>query len=311
MVACPLSADANDGDCDDGGDGAEFASCGFATDCNDCGVRTTLDFPPLLPPSMPPRPSVPRPPASPPFPPVVPPIPAMPGGAYQEEVAVDLTLGESIESIDTEALKRDLLSTFPSADEVILTLRAASVSVQARFITHNASRAAETAEAISRRTVSDLQTDIGIVVVAATKPVVLTVLTAAPSPPVPPLLPPLPAMPPFAPDVVAVSSVGELRGVLGSLPTGRTVTIFLAGGQRFVLCDTKVRDSCAEAALIIPANTSVILSSDSRGGSTAIDGVGRTRHFKVKGQLELHDITLVAGDAQWGGALIVFSGGTV
>ena len=31
---------ANDGECDDGGPGAEFTSCNFGTDCNDCGQRS-------------------------------------------------------------------------------------------------------------------------------------------------------------------------------------------------------------------------------------------------------------------------------
>ncbi|MDH5493856.1 MAG: hypothetical protein OEY14_18040, partial [Myxococcales bacterium] len=30
---------ANDGECDDGGPGAEYAVCGLGTDCADCGAR--------------------------------------------------------------------------------------------------------------------------------------------------------------------------------------------------------------------------------------------------------------------------------
>ena len=44
-----------DGDCDDGGPGAEFASCSLGTDCTDCGPRVM----PLAPPPQPPhQPSV-------------------------------------------------------------------------------------------------------------------------------------------------------------------------------------------------------------------------------------------------------------
>ena len=34
--SCPF---ASDGDCDDGGPGADFSLCDLGTDCNDCGTR--------------------------------------------------------------------------------------------------------------------------------------------------------------------------------------------------------------------------------------------------------------------------------
>merc|ERR1719356_1571002 len=46
---------ANDGDCDDGGPGAGYASCGLGTDCLDCGERPT--------PAPPAGPPTPEPPA--------------------------------------------------------------------------------------------------------------------------------------------------------------------------------------------------------------------------------------------------------
>ncbi len=73
----------NDGVCDDGGPGSEYAGCTFGYDCDDCWVRlapappptlppltpsTPPGFPPSFPPSMPPTPS---PPSLPPPPPVV------------------------------------------------------------------------------------------------------------------------------------------------------------------------------------------------------------------------------------------------
>ena len=42
-----------DGDCDDGGSGAEFTACTLGTDCTDCGTRVALEFP-APPPSLPP-----------------------------------------------------------------------------------------------------------------------------------------------------------------------------------------------------------------------------------------------------------------
>ena len=34
---------ASDGDCDDGGSGAEYTGCTFGTDCTDCGARSVND----------------------------------------------------------------------------------------------------------------------------------------------------------------------------------------------------------------------------------------------------------------------------
>lgn len=70
---CGDSGWTDDGACDDGGDGAEFDSCVFATDCDDCGPRLTQDISP-----PPPRPSPPpRPPPSAPLP-TLPPAPPAP-----------------------------------------------------------------------------------------------------------------------------------------------------------------------------------------------------------------------------------------
>ena len=53
----------SDGDCDDGGPGAEYSDCGYGADCFDCGVRQ----------GQPPRaPPPPRPPRHPPSPPRLP-----------------------------------------------------------------------------------------------------------------------------------------------------------------------------------------------------------------------------------------------
>eukprot|EP00966_Prymnesium_polylepis_P276672 6392005-Prymnesium_polylepis.1 len=56
-----------DGDCDDGGPGAEYADCPPGTDCTDCGVRAPPS-PPPPPPSSPSPPSPPPPLPSPPPP---------------------------------------------------------------------------------------------------------------------------------------------------------------------------------------------------------------------------------------------------
>ena len=56
---CPISSQVNDGWCDDGGAGAEFAYCELGTDCVDCGIRSNT--PPCGPgaPSCPPHPPPP------------------------------------------------------------------------------------------------------------------------------------------------------------------------------------------------------------------------------------------------------------
>ena len=60
----------SDSECDDGGSGAEYASCSLGSDCTDCGPRVTT-----LPPASPPTPpSPPLPPEAPP-PSTPPPLP--------------------------------------------------------------------------------------------------------------------------------------------------------------------------------------------------------------------------------------------
>ena len=56
----------NDGECQDGGPGAELTNCDYGTDCSDCGPRCPLPpSPPVAPPS----------PALPPLPPLSPSLP--------------------------------------------------------------------------------------------------------------------------------------------------------------------------------------------------------------------------------------------
>ena len=66
-----------DGMCDDGGYGSQYALCTFGSDCIDCGPRT-LCAPPQLTASPPPPPPLPRPPPPPPFPSLNPPAPSPP-----------------------------------------------------------------------------------------------------------------------------------------------------------------------------------------------------------------------------------------
>jgi len=70
LNTCALS---DDGVCDDGGDGADTGLCMEGTDCNDCGGSRSA-----TPPSPPPPPSVPDPPAAPPPPPAPPSLPPLP-----------------------------------------------------------------------------------------------------------------------------------------------------------------------------------------------------------------------------------------
>jgi len=55
----------SDGDCDDGGDDAEYSFCELGYDCEDCGPRDVPTISP--PPDAPPPPTPPMPPPEPPF----------------------------------------------------------------------------------------------------------------------------------------------------------------------------------------------------------------------------------------------------
>ena len=79
MECYNFCAFATDGSCDDGGPGAEYSACQYASDCSDCGPR--FFKPPPSPPTPPSPPSPPPPlppPSQPPFPPSPPPTPSQP-----------------------------------------------------------------------------------------------------------------------------------------------------------------------------------------------------------------------------------------
>ena len=89
--SCTHSGWTDDGICDDGGSGSEFALCPLSTDCDDCGPRFVFAPPPapLVPP--PPAPLMPLPP-SPPAPPTAPPPP---NELVKQPVSVQGTLSNS------------------------------------------------------------------------------------------------------------------------------------------------------------------------------------------------------------------------
>ena len=65
---------AGDGDCDDGGPGAEYSICAYGTDCINCGLRPHADAPKPFSPPSPPRPPTPLTPPVAPDPPSTPPM---------------------------------------------------------------------------------------------------------------------------------------------------------------------------------------------------------------------------------------------
>ena len=80
-----------DGVCDDGGHGAEFATCSFGDDCRDCGDRCpTPSPPPLLPPPLAPPPPIP--PHAPPSDPPASPVPAAPPPSSEIDSAIVIGL---------------------------------------------------------------------------------------------------------------------------------------------------------------------------------------------------------------------------
>ena len=81
-----------DGDCDDGGPGAEYTLCPFASDCSDCGPRWAPPPLPHTPPSPPPSPPARPPPQEPPPPPKPPPPPASPPTAPPQAPPLPVTV---------------------------------------------------------------------------------------------------------------------------------------------------------------------------------------------------------------------------
>ena len=61
---CNTCSHSSDGECDDGGPGAEYALCSLGTDCDDCGGPSVYPPPPSPPSVYPPPPSPAPPPTS-------------------------------------------------------------------------------------------------------------------------------------------------------------------------------------------------------------------------------------------------------
>ena len=109
-----------------------------------------------------------------------------------------------------------------------------------------------------------------------------------------------------------IDTMEQLRSSIDSTTRGSRLDVILPANLH-LLVD-------GNSPLIIPANTTVKISSaeasserrlsGQRGYSRPIiDGQGLSRLFDVRGRLELVEVTLARGRAQFGGCLFVFSGG--
>ena len=196
--ACHYSSD---GDCDDGGMGAEYNSCSCGTDCFDCGPRElsmsstdtcsgAISSPLLLP-----SPSPPTLPADAPRPP--PPPPGQPPNTAPYHVAT-ITLNASGDPSDyDQARVADLEAKFatmaqvhPSA--VHATVEAASVrfTVQVRFPSEWDAQAGAFGMQSALGDASTASTQLGITVESSPQvEVVIMYDYYSPTPPVPPSLP--------------------------------------------------------------------------------------------------------------------------
>lgn len=116
-------------------------------------------------------------------------------------MSVDLTVSADILTFNRTAFAEALRGFFPLAEDIVLTITAASLlaSVQLRYATEAAANAAATQLELS--SISTLSTQLGVAVQSVTTPSVAFQLILAPSPPPPspPPLPPPPSPPPSSP----------------------------------------------------------------------------------------------------------------
>ena len=145
------------------------------------------------PPPSPPLPSSPpRPPARPPAPP-----PILPGASYKSIVTVDFTVAGTVDTFDRNAFRTRLLALFASrAEDVTLTVSAASVLVTASIVTPSASSADAAISTLTASSAASLSAALNVTVETVAAPsVAYDEVVLAPSPP-PPHPPPAPLPPP-------------------------------------------------------------------------------------------------------------------
>ena len=226
-------------------------------------------------------------------------MPASPGAAYKPVVTARFAISGDVETFDQSSFRSSLLSLFPAAEDVVLVVSAASVSVTARLVMSSATDADSTTTSLTSLTPTQLSSSLNTTIAEAPTASVAIEFTPAPSPP---YQPPSPASPPIMPGAQRISGASALRGALSS-----SGSIFVEPG---------VITLSGEGELTIPAGVSVsILGSHTDSGrrltegeSTLLDGGSSSRIFNVYGHLRLEGVELAHGLAQYGGAIFVHAG---
>lgn len=131
-----------------------------------------------------------------------------------------------VSSFDVDGVRNALIKLFPDADDVVVTVSAASVNVVARIITDTQTVAESTQAEFSSLSNAQLSQSLGTTVESVTSIGVQSETIAAPSPPSP-SPPPSPSQPPLSPDndntVILVVSV--LIVVIVMLVAGTIVVV--------------------------------------------------------------------------------------
>jgi hypothetical protein len=169
--------------------------------------------PPTSPPSLPP-------PLLPPQPPFEPPAPATPGARYEMVMKAGFKVAGDVATFDQDAFRAGLLTMFPQASSVALTVTPGSVNVEARLIMPSRNAALSAQTTLVSTPPSTLSANLGAPVQMTTPPVIQKEQIEAPSPPPPAPPPPYwpppqppPRAPPFPPSPPTDPPLDKVDGV--------------------------------------------------------------------------------------------------
>jgi len=153
---------------------------------------TSVSSPPLMPsPSLPPPSTQPSQ------------ITPSPPTSLLSVVTLEFVAQGDISTFDANSVKEKLLDKFTNAIDVVVTVTPASVKVQTKILFSSASFAQTALTELKEITITELSSDLGVVVQSKTEPVLTTEVASPPSPSPPPscdiCTPPSPPLPPSKP----------------------------------------------------------------------------------------------------------------
>ena len=125
------------------------------------------------------------------------PFPAAPGSSYRSLVSVTFTADGEAEAFDAAAFKANLRKLFPKAIDVLLTITAGSVIIDALIVMPSTSSGGLTDDAtrvrneLANSSPEDLSKSLGVTLTAVSTPTVESGTVSLPAAP-----PPSPATPP-------------------------------------------------------------------------------------------------------------------